>query len=61
MSAISRETKDKIRCEARNRCGYCLLLQEIVSMDLEIEHLQPIADGGTNDEVNLWLACRNCN
>lgn len=61
MSAISRETKDKIRREAKNRCGYCLLPQEIVSMDLEIEHLRPIADGGTNDEVNLWLACRNCN
>lgn len=53
MSAISRETKDKIRREAKNRGGYCLLPQEIVSMDLEIEHLHPIADGGTNDEVNL--------
>jgi len=28
---------------------------------LEIEHLRPIADGGMDDETNLWLACRNCN
>ncbi len=30
-------------------------------MLLEIEHLLPIADGGTDEEENLWLACRNCN
>lgn len=61
MSAVSQELKDKIRREGRNRCGYCLTPQEIVSMLLEIEHLQPIAGGGTDDEENLWLACRNCN
>ena len=30
-------------------------------MAFEMEHLRPIADGGTDEEVNLWLACRNCN
>lgn len=30
-------------------------------MLFEIEHLHPIAEGGTDDEENLWLACRNCN
>ncbi len=61
MSATSEELKSKIRREARNRCGYCLTPQEIVSMPLEIEHLRPIADGGTDGAKNLWLACRNCN
>jgi len=61
MSEISDELKDKIRRQARNRCGYCLTPQEIVSMRLEIEHLQPVAAGGTDAEENLWLACRNCN
>jgi hypothetical protein len=28
---------------------------------LEIEHIVPIAKGGRNDEVNLWLACPLCN
>ncbi len=28
---------------------------------LEIEHIIPIAQGGTNDETNLWLACPLCN
>ena len=61
MSAISDELKDKVRQTARNRCGFCLTPQAIVSMLLEIEHLHPIAEGGTDDEENLWLACRNCN
>ena len=61
MSAISDKLQSKIRQTAQNRCGYCLIPQEIVSMLLEIEHLHPIAEGGTDEKENLWLACRNCN
>lgn len=28
---------------------------------LEIEHIIPLAQGGTDDESNLWLACPICN
>ncbi len=56
---ISDELKNKIRQESQYRCGYCLTPQEIVSMPLEIEHLHPIAEGGTDEAENLWLACRN--
>jgi hypothetical protein len=28
---------------------------------LEIEHIVPVAGGGTDDESNLWLACHTCN
>ena len=31
------------------------------AMQSEIEHIIPTARGGTNDEDNLWLACRLCN
>jgi len=61
MSYLSNALKNKIRRKARNRCGYCLTPQEILSMSLEFEHLHPIAEGGTDTEENLWLACRNCN
>lgn len=30
-------------------------------IEFEIEHLIPIARGGTDDEANLWLSCRACN
>ena len=28
---------------------------------LEIEHIIPLAKGGTDEESNLWLACPICN
>lgn len=61
MSRISGELRNKIRRQAKNRCGYCLTPQEIYPVPLEIEHILPQAEGGTDTEENLWLACRVCN
>lgn len=58
---IPSEIDNRIREAARNRCGYCLSPQHLVMARLEIEHIIPIAKGGTNDESNLWLACPICN
>lgn len=58
---ISQNLRNRIRVQAQDRCGYCLSQQKYVLGPLEIEHIQPIALGGTNDEDNLWLACRLCN
>lgn len=61
MSKIARKLAEKIRHQAKNRCGYCLLPQNLNPTLLEIEHIQPTAGGGTDEEENLWLACRECN
>lgn len=61
MGKISEKLKTKIRRQAKNRCGYCLLPQFLNPNLLEIEHLLPTAKGGTETEENLWLACRLCN
>ena len=61
MSKLTRKLAEKIRQQAKNRCGYCLLPQDLNPTLLEIEHLQPTAKGGTDAEENLWLACRECN
>ena len=61
MSGFSKDLDAKIRALAKNRCGYCLVPQKLVSYKLEIEHLFPKAKGGTDEEENLWLACRQCN
>ena len=58
---ISAELAQRVRDSARNRCGYCLRPQKLVMARLEIDHIIPIAKGGTNDEANLWLACPLCN
>ena len=59
--AIPEDLRERIRLQAGNRCGYCLSRQEYVLGRLEIEHIIPIARGGTSVEENLWLACRLCN
>jgi hypothetical protein len=61
VSEISKELDTKIRAQAKNRCGYCLVPQKLISYKLEIEHLFPKGKGGGNEEENLWLACRQCN
>jgi hypothetical protein len=59
--ALSQELVERVRRQARNRCGYCHARQEYVPLLLEVEHIIPHARGGTSNEENLWLACRSCN
>jgi len=44
-----------------NRCSYCLAAQRYVLSKLEIERIIPVTQDGSNDDVNLCLACRLCN
>jgi hypothetical protein len=54
------EVERRVRAAARHRCGYCLSPQHLVMARLEVEHILPIARGGTSDESNLWLSCPLC-
>jgi HNH endonuclease len=59
--AIPEAIDRRVREAARHRCGYCLSPQHLVMARLEIEHIIPLAKGGTDDEKNLWLVCPICN
>lgn len=41
MSRISQKLRDKIRKDAKNRCGYCQSPQHLVPIPFEIEHISP--------------------
>src|SRR3989304_3886319 len=58
---IAAEVEQRVRAAARNRCGYCLSPQQLVMARLEVEHILPLAKGGSSAESNLWLACPLCN
>ena len=60
-SRISADVDRRVRESAGNRCGYCLSPQHLVMARLEIEHIIPLALGGSDEESNLWLACPLCN
>ncbi len=59
--SVSDEIRERVRAQAGDRCGYCQSPQWLVLGRLEIDHFTPTAAGGTDDEDNLWLACRLCN
>lgn len=58
---MSDEVRARVRVQAGDRCGYCQSAQRYVFAPLEIDHIVPTARGGTDEEGNLWLACRMCN
>jgi hypothetical protein len=61
VSYISASLRKRVAEAACFRCGYCQTSQHIIGPLLEIDHIIPEAEGGTNDEENLFLACPMCN
>jgi hypothetical protein len=43
------------------RDGFACAICQSPSQDLSIDHIQALANGGTNDVENLQLLCRSCN
>ena len=44
-----------------NQPGIGVDTARFIYAPMEIDHLIPLAEGGTDDEENLWLACPRCN
>ncbi|MBN2391012.1 MAG: HNH endonuclease [Anaerolineae bacterium] len=61
MVHIPRSLRRKVAAAAQHRCGYCQTEQRVSGAQMHIDHLTPLAHGGTSDESNLWLACAWCN
>lgn len=60
-SRLRAAQKAEVKQAAQECCEYCGA-QEAYSPDtFSIEHIQPIAKGGTNDFNNLANACQGCN
>ncbi|MCP4165614.1 MAG: HNH endonuclease [Chloroflexi bacterium] len=58
---IRKSLRKKIAADAGYHCGYCLTPQSFTAMPMHVEHIIPLAAGGSSDEDNLWLACPLCN
>ena len=46
---------------AGHRCEYCHAPEAVFNFPFEVEHVIPPLLGGSDDEVNLALACRSYN
>lgn len=58
--SLSETLRQQIRDRAVNRCEYCLSHQDYIMGRLQIDHIQPIVKGGTDELNNLCLACELC-
>ena len=52
---ISREIRRLVALDARHRCGYCLSDEFLMGMALSIEHIIPVAVGGTSADPNSGM------
>jgi 5-methylcytosine-specific restriction endonuclease McrA len=57
--AVSIKTRFDIFKRDNFTCQYCS--SKPPKVPLEIDHIIPVASGGTNDKVNLITACFDCN
>ena len=61
MSAVTATIKQQVFARANYRCEYCQTSHRLVVMPSTIEHVIPIALGGTDEPENLAAACYRCN
>lgn len=55
--SIPKKLREKIAKRYNGRCGYC----GCTLTRMQIDHIVPVIDGGTNDESNLMPSCPQCN
>lgn len=46
---------------AHERCEYCQSRTDFATETFAVDHIQPLSRAGTDDLVNLALACSGCN
>ncbi|MBP0011316.1 MULTISPECIES: HNH endonuclease signature motif containing protein [unclassified Roseofilum] len=58
---ISEQTQAEVRQRAKGLCEYCHASEQWQYVQFTIDHVVPLAEGGSNGLNNLALACFHCN
>jgi HNH endonuclease len=58
---IPEEIQEQVRQRSRYLCEYCHASEQWQYVRFTVDHVVPIARGGTDDRENLALACFHCN
>jgi HNH endonuclease len=58
---VTASQREAIRRAHHFQCGYCSVHENEVGSALELDHFQPLASGGTDEDSNLVYACSACN
>jgi len=57
--SLSKRTRVEVLKRDKFKCQYCG--STAPNVVLEIDHIDPVSKGGTNDMLNLVTSCRDCN
>jgi hypothetical protein len=58
---ISQQLRREIRARASGRCEYCGILETLLLVGCEVDHIVSRKHGGTTELSNLALSCARCN
>lgn len=50
-----------VAARALHRCEYCHAPELVSNLEFEVEHIEPLSQGGADAPENRALACRSCN
>lgn len=58
---VSVKLRSQVAARDQNRCAYCQTSEANSGLPMTIDHIIPVAEGGSTTLENLCLACRSCN
>jgi hypothetical protein len=58
---VNRIIRQQVQKRANHYCEYCKRSEAIQGRELEIDHIKPQSQGGTDEIGNLAYACHDCN
>ena len=56
---MNKTIREQVYNKFNGHCAYCG--RKIAYKDMQVDHIKPQCNGGTNDFDNLFPACRTCN
>lgn len=58
---IKKNVRDKVIIIAKGYCEYCKSRDDFATGFFEFDHIRPIAEGGSNEFINIARSCGICN
>lgn len=59
--SINADLRKRVRQRSEYLCEYCHSSEEASTSQFTLDHLQPVSLGGSDELMNLALACHRCN
>ena len=60
MTRIPQKLYEEVRARAEDKCEYCYAPVGI-TLSIQIDHIEPVSEGGVTTAENLCLSCNLCN